>query len=59
VKQFFEITIPLLSLTIFFVTITRVIGGLQVFDLIYMVMDKDNPELYCRVLNGSHGVRVR
>lgn len=46
VKQFFKITIPLLSPTIFFVTITRVIGGLQVFDLIYMVMDKDNPALY-------------
>ena len=32
--------------TIFFVTITRVIGGLQVFDLIFMVMDKNNPALY-------------
>ena len=39
VRQFFNITIPLLSPTIFFVTITRVIGGLQVFDLIFMVMD--------------------
>ncbi len=46
IKQFFKITVPLLSPTIFFVTITRVIGGLQVFDLIYMVMDKDNPALY-------------
>ncbi len=32
--------------TIFFVTITRVIGGMQVFDLIFMVMDKNNPALY-------------
>lgn len=46
VRQFFNITIPLLSPTIFFVTITRVIGGLQVFDLIFMVMDKNNPALY-------------
>ncbi|HBA63383.1 MAG TPA: sugar ABC transporter permease [Lachnospiraceae bacterium] len=45
VRQFFNITMPLLSPTIFFVTITRVIGGLQVFDLIYMVMDRNNPAL--------------
>ena len=46
IYQFFKITIPLLSPTIFFVAITRVIGGLQVFDLIFMVMDKNNPALY-------------
>lgn len=46
INQFFNITFPLLSPTIFFVTITRVIGGLQVFDLIFMVMDKNNPALY-------------
>ncbi len=46
VRQFFNITVPLLSPTIFFVTITRVIGGLQVFDLIFMVMDRNNPALY-------------
>lgn len=46
IRQFFNITIPLLSPTIFFVTITRVIGGLQVFDLIFMVMDRNNPALY-------------
>ena len=46
IYQFFNITIPLLSPTIFFVAITRVIGGLQVFDLIFMVMDKNNPALY-------------
>lgn len=44
--QFFHITIPLLSPTIFFVSVTRVIGGLQVFDLIFMVMDRNNPALY-------------
>ena len=46
INQFFNITVSLLSPTIFFVTITRVIGGLQVFDLIFMVMDKNNPALY-------------
>lgn len=45
VNAFFSITIPLLSPTIFFVLVTRVIGSLQVFDLIYMVIDKSNPAL--------------
>lgn len=45
IKQFFNITLPLLSPTIFFVAVTRVIGALQVFDLIFMVMDKNNPAL--------------
>ncbi|HIZ07444.1 MAG TPA: sugar ABC transporter permease [Candidatus Eubacterium avistercoris] len=45
VRQFFSITIPLISPTIFFVLVTRVIGALQVFDLIFMVMDNGNPAL--------------
>ena len=45
VKQFFRITIPLLSPTIFFILQTRIIGALQQFDLIFMVMDKSNPAL--------------
>ena len=45
IKQFFNITIPLLSPTMFFVTITRIIGALQVFDLIYMIIERDNPAL--------------
>lgn len=45
IKSFFHITVPLLSPTIFFVLVTRVIGSLQVFDLMYMVMDKTNPAL--------------
>lgn len=45
IKSFFHITIPLLSPTIFFVLVTRVIAALQVFDLMYMVMDKSNPAL--------------
>lgn len=45
VAQFFHITVPLVSPTIFFVAVTRVIGAFQVFDLIFMVMDKTNPAL--------------
>lgn len=45
VKCFFHITIPLLSPTIFFVLVTRVIGALQVFDTIYMIMETSNPAL--------------
>ncbi len=45
VREFFSITLPLLSPTIFFVMITRVIGALQVFDLVYVVMDRNNPAL--------------
>jgi len=39
------ITVPLLSPTIYFVTVTRTIAAMQVFDLIFMVMDKANPAL--------------
>lgn len=42
-KQFFNITLPLLSPTIFFVLVTRIIGAMQVFDLIYMMIEKSNP----------------
>ncbi|RDY32247.1 carbohydrate ABC transporter permease [Lachnotalea glycerini] len=45
IQAFFKITVPLLSPTIFFVLIIRVIGALQVFDLLYMVMDITNPAL--------------
>jgi len=45
-RQFFAITLPCLSPTMFFVTVTRVIGALQVFDVIYMMMDRVNPALY-------------
>lgn len=45
IQTFFKITVPLLSPTIFFVLIIRVIGALQVFDLLYMVMDITNPAL--------------
>lgn len=43
--QFFYITVPLLSPSIFFVSVTRMIAALQVFDLIFMVMDESNPAI--------------
>jgi multiple sugar transport system permease protein len=45
IVQFFKITIPLLSPTLFFIIQTRIIGALQQFDLIYMVMDDSNPAI--------------
>ncbi len=45
IRCFFKITLPLLSPTIFFVCVTRIISALQVFDLIYMVIDRSNPAL--------------
>ncbi len=46
VQQFLNITIPLVSPTIFFVMVTRIIAAMQVFDVIYMVIDNNNPALY-------------
>lgn len=45
VRQFFNITIPLLSKTTFFLIQTRLIGALTVFDLMFMVMSKTNVAL--------------
>ena len=42
-QQLTRITIPLISPTIFFVVVTRGIGAMQVFDLIYMLIDLNNP----------------
>ncbi len=38
-RQFFDITLPLLSPTVFFVTIISLIGAFQVFDLVYVMTD--------------------
>lgn len=45
IRQFFTITVPLLSPTIFFVTVIGVINALQAFDLIYVMIGKNNPAL--------------
>lgn len=44
-RQFWDITVPLLSPTTFFIVQTRIIGALTVFDLMFMVMDKTNVAL--------------
>ncbi|MBU3218378.1 sugar ABC transporter permease [Clostridium estertheticum] len=42
IRQFFAITFPLISPTMFFVVVTSMITGLQVFDLIFMMISKSN-----------------
>lgn len=42
-NQFFNITLPLVSPTLFFVAVTSIITAMQVFDVIYMMIDVANP----------------
>lgn len=44
-QQFFRITVPLVSPTMFFVLIMRIMSALKQFDLIYMLVDEKNPAL--------------
>lgn len=41
-RQFFNITVPLLTPSIFFVSIVTVISGFQLFDLLYVMMGTSN-----------------
>ena len=45
IRQFFSITLPLLSPSIFFVSVLSVIGGLQMFDMVLLMLGKSNPAL--------------
>ena len=45
IRQFFAITVPLLTPSIFFVTVISIINSLQAFDLIYLMISKNNPAL--------------
>ncbi|RLP83181.1 sugar ABC transporter permease [Mycetocola lacteus] len=45
VRQFFGITLPLLSPSIFFVSVLSVISSLQMFDLIYVMIGRGSPAL--------------
>ena len=45
VRQFFSITLPMVSPTLFVVMIMRLMSSLKVFDLIYMMVDDANPAL--------------
>ncbi|MFF1572327.1 carbohydrate ABC transporter permease [Leifsonia sp. NPDC058292] len=44
-RQFFAITVPLLSPSIFFVSVMTVITGFQLFDLLYALMGTQNPAI--------------
>jgi multiple sugar transport system permease protein len=45
IRQFFQITVPLLTPTTFFVTVITIINSLQAFDLIYLMVGKDSPAI--------------
>jgi multiple sugar transport system permease protein len=45
IRRFFSITIPMISPTIFFVTVLTVIGALQMFDLVFVMIGSRNPAI--------------
>lgn len=45
IQQFFKITLPMVSPTLFVVLIMRLMASLKVYDLIYMMIDQTNPAL--------------
>lgn len=45
VRQFFSVTVPMLSPSIFFVSVLSVIGSLQMFDLVYVMVGRTSPAL--------------
>ena len=45
IKQFFSITLPMVSPTLFVTLIMRMMASLKVYDLIYMMVDQNNPVL--------------
>ncbi|MCT1431446.1 sugar ABC transporter permease [Brachybacterium muris] len=45
VRQFFSITVPLLTPSIFFLTIITAINGFQLFDLLFAMMGQANPAM--------------
>lgn len=44
-RQFFSITVPLLTPSIFFLTVIQAINGFQMFDLLFAMMGQANPAL--------------
>lgn len=45
IKQFFSITLPMVSPTLFFVLIMRIMASIKVYDLIYMMVEQSNPAI--------------
>jgi multiple sugar transport system permease protein len=44
-QQFFHITLPMVSPTLFVVLIMRLMSSIKVYDLIYMIVEESNPAL--------------
>jgi multiple sugar transport system permease protein len=42
-RQFWSVTVPLLTPSIFFVVVINVIAGFQLFDLLYAIIGRSNP----------------
>ena len=45
IRQQFIVTIPMISPTLFFITVTRIIAAMQVFDSIFVILDRYSPVL--------------
>ena len=45
IQQFFHITLPMVSPTLFSVLIMRLMASMKIYDLIYMMADETNPAL--------------
>ncbi|MEU7893686.1 sugar ABC transporter permease [Nonomuraea sp. NPDC049152] len=45
VRQFVSVTVPMISPTVFFVSVITIINGLQMFDLVYLMMPPGSPAL--------------
>ena len=45
ITQFFHITLPMVSPTLFVVLIMRLMASMKVYDLIYMMVEDTNPAL--------------
>lgn len=45
VRIFRSVVLPMISPSIFFVSVTSVIGALQVFDLVFLMLGRNNPAL--------------
>lgn len=45
IRRFFSVTVPLLTPSIFLVSVLSVIGSLQMFDLLFIMLGRTNPAL--------------
>ncbi|HFN2145629.1 TPA: carbohydrate ABC transporter permease, partial [Enterococcus faecium] len=46
IQQFFNITLPLVTPTLFFVVVTTVINAFQVFDVIFMMITPNSTAMF-------------